>query len=236
MTRLNVTLSSPSKRVQLSSPTKYGVGVNYEIPTKALQYNNIILDDISGGFTGVGKTFSLYDDGTAYYPINDQQLIVSKNNVILEPTEDFVVSGSSIIFTTAPNSGDDVWIVALVTTADLTRTINFLVDSGSLDMVSGVKGSVTIDVSGIIDSWKLLADQTGTLQVDIKKSDYQSFPTFTSICGVSTNRPTLFNQNKNFDDVLSGWDTAVRAGDIFQFEVINSITIKRFLISLKLKL
>lgn len=78
MTRLNVTLSSPSKRVQLAAPTKYGVGVNYEMPTKALQYNNIILDNISGGFTGVGQTFSLYDNGTLYYPINDQQLIVSK--------------------------------------------------------------------------------------------------------------------------------------------------------------
>lgn len=235
MTHYNVRLSSPSKRVALSAPTKYGVGVNYEIPTKSLQYNNIILDDISSGFNGIGRTFTLYDAGTAYTPINDQQLIVGKNNYILEPTQDFVVSGTSIIFTDPPLSTDDIFIIALVTTADLTRTINFLVDSGSLDMVAGIKGSVTIDVSGVIDSWKILADQTGILSVDIQKSNYTDFPTFTSIVGVGTT-PLVYNTNKAFDDTLTSWDTAIRAGDILRFEVINSINIRRFLISLKLKL
>jgi hypothetical protein len=235
MTRLNVRISNPSKRVQLGAPTKYDVGVNYQIPSKALQYNNIILDSIVSQFNGSQTTFNLYDDGKNYFPINDQQLIVSQNDVILEPAVDFFISGHSIVFTNPPSPGDDVWIIALVTTADLTRTVNFLVDSGSLVIVPGVKGSVTIDVSGIIESWKILSDQTGILQVDILKSNFQDFPTFTSICGIS-NRPTINNTDKGFDDVLSGWDTAVRAGDIFKFEVINSINIKRFLISFKLKL
>jgi hypothetical protein len=233
MTHYNVRLSSPSKRVTVSPPTKYDVGVNYEIPTKSLQYNNIILDDISSGFNGIGKTFSLYDDGAAYTPINDQQLIVSQNNIILEPEEDYTISGSSIIFTTSPQVGDDVWIVALVTTADLTRTINFSFDSGSLDLVPGVKGSITLDVSGVIDSWKIFADQTGTLGIDILKSNYTDFPNFVSIAGTGS-YPTILNTNKGFDDTLTGWDTAIRAGDILRFEVINSLNIKRFLISLKL--
>jgi hypothetical protein len=235
MTHYNVRISSPSQRVSLSPPTKYGVGVNYEIPTKSLQYNNIILDDISGSLNGIGRTFNLTDEGTAYFPINSQQLIVSQNDIILEPEEDYTISGSSIIFTTPPNTGDDVWIVALVTTADLTRTINFLVDSGSLDLTPGVKGSVTIDVSGIIDSWKILADQSGTLGVDVLKSTYDDFPNFVSIAATS-NYPKVINTNKGFDETLSGWDTAIRAGDILRFEVINSLNIRRFLISFKLKL
>lgn len=233
MTHYNVRLSSPSKRVTVSPPTKYGVEVDYEIPTKSLQYNNIILDDISSGFNGIEKTFSLYDAGNLYTPINDQQLIVGKNNYFLEPSQDFIVSGNSIVFTDAPVSTDDIFIIALVTTADLTRTINFLVDSGSLDMVSGVKGSVTIDVSGIIDSWKILADQTGTLGVDILKTNYTDFPNFVSIAGTGA-YPIILNNNKGFDDTLTGWDTVIRAGDILRFEVINSLNIKRFLISLKL--
>jgi hypothetical protein len=90
-------------------------------------------------------------------------------------------------------------------------------------------------VSGIIQSWKIISDQTGILQVDIAKSNFEDYPTFTSISGIA-NRPTINNTNKGFDDVLNGWDTAVRAGDIFRFEVINSININRFLISFKLKL
>lgn len=234
MTQYNVTVSSNKKKVTLSAPTKYGVGVNYEIPSKSLQYNNIILDDISSGFNGIGRTFSLYDDGTPYVPINDQQLLVGKNNLFLEPSEDFVVSGSNIIFTVPPIPADDIFIIALVTTADLTRTINFIVDSGNVAMNPGDKGELTIDVSGVIDSWKIFADTPGDIQINIKKSDYSTYPTFTSICG--GNLPTLVGTDKGFDDTLTGWDTAIRAGDILRYEVMYSSNITRFLISFKLKL
>jgi hypothetical protein len=40
-------------------------------------------------------------------------LIVSLNNVILEPLQDFVISNNNIIFTNAPDIGDDVFIIAL---------------------------------------------------------------------------------------------------------------------------
>lgn len=234
MTQYNVTVSSNKKKVTLSAPTKYGVGVNYEIPSKSLQYNNIILDDISAGFNGIGRTFALYDDGTPYTPINDQQLLVGKNNLFLEPSEDFVVSGSNIIFATPPTSSDDIFVIALVTTADLTRTVNFIVDSGNVAMNPGDKGELTIDVSGVIDSWKIFADTAGDMQINIKKSDYSTYPNFTSICG--GNLPTLVGVDKGYDDVMTGWDTAIRAGDILRYEVMYASNITRFLISFKLKL
>lgn len=225
---------SNNYRVRVNSTPNYRLGVNYEIPTKAQQYNNIILDDISGGFTGIAKTFTLYDNGTPYTPASDQQLIVSRNDVVLEPSVDYITSGTSIVFTTAPSPGDDVWINALVTTADLTRTINMIVDSGSLAMTPGNKGSLTLDVVGSIASVTVLSDQTGSVRVDIKKSNYSTYPTFTSIVGSSY--PQITNSNKYFDDVLSGWTKSFTAGDIFQFEVIYSINITRFVISLKLNL
>lgn len=237
MTGYNVTVSQNRKRVTLGAPTKYDLGVNYQIPAKAVQYTNILLST-SPGYNGIGKTFTLYDGANAYAPLNDQQILVGKNNLFLEPTEDYVVSGTSIIFTTAPQSTDDIFIIALVTTADLTRTINFIVDSGNFNMESGTKGYLTIDVSGIIDSWKIFSEETGSLRVNILKSDYTSYPTFTSICGagVTASRPQVSSGNKAFSDTLTGWDTALRAGDVLRFDVDYSINIKRFLISLKLKL
>lgn len=225
---------SNNYRVRVNSTPNYRLGVNYEIPTKAQQYNNIILDDISGGFTGIAKTFTLYDNGTPYTPASDQQLIVSRNDVVLEPSVDYITSGTSIVFTTAPSPGDDVWINALVTTADLTRTINMIVDSGSLAMTPGNKGSLTLDVVGSIASVTVLSDQIGSVRVDIKKSNYSTYPTFTSIVGSSY--PQITNSNKYFNDALSGWTKSFTAGDIFQFEVIYSINITRFVISLKLNL
>lgn len=235
MTNYNVTVSSNRKSVSLGAPTQYGLGVNYQIPSKAIQYTNLLLD-LSPGFNGIGKTFSLYDSGNAYTPINTQQILVGKNHLFLEPIQDYVVAGSSIIFTNPPQSTDDIFVIALVTTADLTRTINFIVDSGNFNMSSGTKGSLTIDVSGIIDSWKILSDQVGNVQVDIKKADYTTYPTFTSIVTDGITYPQITNNNKAFSDVLTGWDVAVRAGDILRFDVNYSNGINRFLIALKLKL
>jgi hypothetical protein len=220
--------------VTLNEPGPYRIGVDYEIPTKSIQYGNIILDNINSQFTGVAHTFGLFYTGDNYVPINEQQLIVSLNNVILEPLQDFVISNNNIIFTNAPDVGDDVFIIALATTADLTRTINYVVDSGSIAMIAGNKGSVTLDVSGIIESLVILSDQQGDLTLDIKKSTYSTFPTFTSIVGGVY--PQITNARKVRDDNLTNWDTTLVAGSILTFDVIAVNNINRFLISLKLKL
>jgi hypothetical protein len=220
--------------VTLNEPGPYRIGVDYEIPTKSIQYGNIILDNINSQFTGVAHTFGLNASGNSYVPINDQQLIVVKNNLVMEPIEDYTTSTNNIIFTVAPNLGDDVFIIALATTADLTRTINYVIDSGSIAMLAGNKGSVTLDVSGVIESLVILADQQGDLTLDIKKSNYSNFPTFTSIVGGVY--PQMTNSRKIRDDNLNNWDTTIVAGDILTFDVIAVNNMNRFLISLKLKL
>jgi hypothetical protein len=220
--------------VTLNEPGPYRIGVDYEIPTKSIQYGNIILDNINSQFTGVAHTFGLNASGSSYVPINDQQLIVVKNNLVMEPIEDYTTSTNNIIFTNAPNPGDDVFIIALATTADLTRTINYVIDSGSIAMLAGNKGSVTLDVSGVLESLVILSDQQGDLTIDIKKSNYTIFPTFSSIVGETY--PQMTNSRKVRDDSLSNWDKTLVSGDILTFDVIAVNNINRFLISLKLKL
>lgn len=220
--------------VSLNQPGDYRIGVDYEIPTKSIQNVNVILDDISSQFDGVKTTFVLNSNGNPYVPVNDQQLIVMNGNDILKPGKDYTVSTNNIIFTTAPTGGLNNSIVALATTADLTRTVNYIVDSGSIAMLAGNKGSLTIDVSGVLESLSIFSDQQGDLTLDIKKSNYTDYPTFTSIVGGVY--PTFSNAQKVRDDNLSGWDKTIVAGDILTFDVIAVNNINRFLISLKLKL
>ena len=126
------------------------------------------------------------------------------------------------------------------TTADLTRTINFVVDAGSAPMSSGVKGDMTLDVSGKIESWTIIGDQAAQVQFDIKKVDYANFPNFSSICG--TEKPQLGDigqgttQRINQNTTLSTWNTALTAGDILQFEIVYAINIQRCVVSMKLAL
>jgi hypothetical protein len=220
--------------VTLNDPGSFRIGVDYEIPSKSIQNINVILDEFNSQFTGIAQTFGLSSNSEPYFPINDQQLIVVKNNLVLEPIQEYTISGDNIIFTVPPNPGDDVFIIALATTADLTRTINYVIDSGSFTMLPGNKGSVTLDVSGIIESLTILSDQEGDLILDIKKSNYTNFPNFNSIVGGVF--PKLENSRKTRDNDLNTWDTTLVAGDILTFDVIAVNNINRFLISLKLKL
>ena len=219
--------------VTLNQPGEYNVGVDYEIPSKSIQYGNIVLDTITG-MNGIGKTFSLTDQGVAYSPNNNQQLIVSKNNLLLNPATDYNISGDKIVFTTAPATNDNVFMIALAAAADLTRTVNYVIDSGSTPMAAGDKGRVTIDVSGKIENIRVLCDQTGDIVFDISKTSFQNFPNFTSI--TQNQRVQLQSTNKHFDDVLNNWDTTIVAGDILNFNVVSVNNIRRLLISLKLKL
>jgi hypothetical protein len=224
--------------ISLGSP-EYTLGVNYEIPSKSVQYTNLILDDISSEFDGSRTVFDLTIDGEPYTPINAQQLIISLNDVILSPGEDYDVSGSTIIFTVppAPNIGNPptnpFWGVALRTVADLTRTINFVLDNGSFDITSGTKGSLGLDVSGRIESWTLVSEDTGSIVIDIRKDTFDTYPNnLTSIVG--SEYPRLSNQSKNRDESLSTWSTDLVSGDILDFTVVSCSGITKCSLFLRL--
>ena len=211
----------------------YNIGVNYEIPSKSVQYQNLILDSIASQFDGTKTTFDLYVDGEPYTPVNAQGLIISINDVVLSPGVDYNVSGSQIIFTNPPAASSDFFGVALRSVADLTRTINFVLDNGSNDITSGVKGSLGLDVSGRIESWTLVSENEGSIVIDIKKDKYDTYPdSLTSIVG--SEYPRLSTQKKNRDESLSTWTTDVVAGDILDFSVVSCTGIQKCSLFLRL--
>jgi len=214
---------------------EYTLGVNYGIPAKQVQYSNLILDDIGNLFNGSTQTFPLTVNGEAYFPSSEQQLIISINDVILDPGSDYQISGSNIYFTTAPTNGHAFFGVALVTAADLTRTVVFLLDNGSQDITTGSKGYLNIDVSGVIESWTVVSEDTGNIAIDILKTNYSNFPNgFTSIVG--SEFPRLQSQSKNRDDNLSTWNVNINAGDILDFRVLSCSGITKCSVFLRLKI
>tara|TARA_X000000950_G_scaffold111066_1_gene139974 strand:- start:67 stop:741 length:675 start_codon:yes stop_codon:yes gene_type:complete len=219
--------------VTLNEPGKYNVGVDYEIPSKSIQYGNILIGKTPAQ-DGSETTFSLNDQGAPYSPNNNQQLIVTKNGLFLDPSNDYNISGDQIVFTTAPTNSDDIVIIALAAAADLTRTVNYVIDSGSLPMQTGDKGKLTIDVTGVIEQIRVLSDQTGDIVFEIEKCTFADYPNFTSITNGA--RVQLTNTDKYFDDVLNNWTSTITAGEILRFNVISVNNIRRLLISLKLKL
>lgn len=215
----------------------YRIGVNFEVPSKSIQYTNLILDDISTEFNGIRTVFNLSVNGQPYTPINAQQLIISLNDTILSPGIDYDVSGSTIVFIDPPaaniSGSNEFWGVALRTVADLTRTINFVLDNGSFDITPGVKGSLGIDVSGRIESWTIVSEETGSIVIDIRKDRFDTYPdNLTSIVG--SEYPRLIGQSKNRDESLSTWLTDIIAGDILDFNVVSCTGITKCSLFLRL--
>ncbi len=74
-----------------------------------------VVDDISSTFNGVLVTFALTALTLPISPAKSGQLLVSINGVLQEPddtgTEGFKVSGSNIVFSSAPATGSTFWAV-----------------------------------------------------------------------------------------------------------------------------
>jgi hypothetical protein len=63
------------------------------------------LDDISASFNSSTTIFPLTSSGNAITPPTSQSLIINLGGVVQDPTDDYSVSGSNIVFSTAPTSG-----------------------------------------------------------------------------------------------------------------------------------
>ena len=64
-----------------------------------------ILDDISGSFDGIETTFNLTVSTVAVIPVNAQQIEIILGGIQQSPGVDYTISGSTVIFTTAPTNG-----------------------------------------------------------------------------------------------------------------------------------
>lgn len=113
-------------------------------------------------------------------------------------------------------------------------TVNFLIDGGGSAIATGIKGTFQVDFDGTILSNTLLADQSGSITITIKKVAYASYPgSLTSI--VAAAKPTLSSAQKSTDSTLTGWTTSFSAGDIFEVTVDTAATVTRVTLALKVR-
>lgn len=113
------------------------------------------------------------------------------------------------------------------------ETVVFQINGNGSAITTGSKGYVDVPFNGIIRSWTVLADQSGSIVVDVKKGTYFAFPTTASICGGS--QPVLTSQQKNTNSTLTGWTTTVLANDILEFVVNSASTVTRVTILLHIE-
>ena len=101
-----------------------------------------------------------------------------------------------------------------------TGSIGMTFDGNGSAIVAGSTRTVTVPFGCTISSWTVLADQSGSISVEIKKASFANYPTLTSM-STGGNSPSLTSAQKNAATPSSWSSTSVSAGDSVSF-VINS--------------
>lgn len=116
---------------------------------------------------------------------------------------------------------------------DTDIAITFIIDGGGSAITTGQKGHLEIPFACTIQQVTMLADQSGSIVVDIWKDTYANFPPTDADSITAAAPPTITTAQKSQDGTLTNWITAIATGDILAFNVDSATTITRVTISLE---
>ena len=119
-----------------------------------------VLDDISGSFNGTQDTFALSSNSSSLTPLNSASLIINLGGVVQDPSDDYSVSGSNIVFSTPPSGGLSFSGVSLGPAIPVNSIPDGTTTSGSLSVASALTAS-SLSVSGIATASSFVGDLSG---------------------------------------------------------------------------
>ena len=117
----------------------------------------------------------------------------------------------------------------------ITGSINFIIDGGGAAITTGVKGDIFPDFDCTVTSWTIVADQVGSIVVDLWQDVYANFPPTVADTMTTGEKPTLASALANQDLSLNtgaGW--AIAAGNAIRFNVDSATTVTRVTVVLNI--
>jgi hypothetical protein len=118
-----------------------------------------------------------------------------------------------------------------VSEAGKTRAIVYVIEEGTV-LTSGIAGELSIPFACTITGIRLMADQAGSVVIDIWKASFLNYPPLVANSIFSSGKPTITADSKIDDTTLTGVDTAIAAGDTLVFNVDSATTIRRVTITI----
>lgn len=155
-------------------------------------------------------------------------------------TGDAVSNGGSSYVATVDNpttepgvdpGWEDEWM--LLAEAQKTSSVDVVIDGSNFPLDTGPKMTLRVPYTCTLTECLMLADQTGSVVLDIWKDTYGSYPPTNADSITGASPPTISAATKSVDTILSGWTTALAEDDILLFNVDSCSTITRLTVSLK---
>jgi hypothetical protein len=116
------------------------------------------------------------------------------------------------------------------TPTSATRAITLVISGGGSAITTGIKADVMVPYAATITKVTSLADQSGSIVVDIWKDSYANYPPTDADSITAAAPPTISAATKSEDATLTGWTTSIAAGDTLRFNVDSAATITRLVL------
>lgn len=118
--------------------------------------------------------------------------------------------------------------------ADEAKTValEFIIDGGTTAITTGVKGYFEVPFACEITAARLMADQTGSIVIDVWVDTYANAPPDNTDSITASAPPTLSSAQKSQDTTLTGWTTSIAAGDWVGINVDSATTVTKVTLSL----
>jgi len=130
---------------------------------------------------------------------------------------------------------------ALTTHANSYYGIDVLIDGGGSAITTGIKGDVEVPVTGVVEEWRMLADQnaSGNFVIDVWQDTYANYPATVADTIAGAEKPTITSgQLKGSDDTLTAsWlnGGTITAENILRFNVDSAGGCQKVTLALKVR-
>jgi hypothetical protein len=112
--------------------------------------------------------------------------------------------------------------------------LNVIIDGGGSAITTGIKGFYQVPFACTVTGWDIVADQTGSIVIDIWKDSYANFPPTVADTVAGSEKPTLSSAVKNQDTSLTSWtDTSWTQGEWLGFNVDSAATVTRVTLTIR---
>ena len=102
-----------------------------------------------------------------------------------------------------------------------------VIDGGGSTITTGIKLDIEVPFDCTLGQWTAVADQSGSVTIDIWKDTYANYPPVDGDSITSSSPIAITSTTKNQDSTLSGWTKAWAKGSILRFNVDSCTTITR---------
>lgn len=146
------------------------------------------------------------------YSLDPNQLLITGSDGKIS----FLPNGTSGYVLTA-TSGLPEWSPAA--SGNVKEVLTLFVDATPDVIATGKKAQKVIPFDCHVSEWYIIAGQTGSIEFDIRKSSFSSYPSTTTI--ITSGPPELISQSKNSNTSVTGW-ISVSSGDVLEIYVASN--------------